>query len=165
MATTAFKGELVHTVGELPGVGTHAPDFILVGSDLSDVTSAGFAGKPIVLNIFPSLDTGVCANTVREFNKRAAGLENAVVICVSDDLPFAAERFCVAEGIENVVTGSAFRSRFGSVYGVTMADGPLAGLLARSVVVIDADGTVVYTELVPEIATEPDYDSALRALD
>jgi len=146
-------------------VGTHAPDFILVGSDLSDVTSAGFAGKPIVLNIFPSLDTGVCANTVREFNKRAAGLENAVVICVSDDLPFAAERFCVAEGIENVVTGSAFRSRFGSVYGVTMADGPLAGLLARSVVVIDADGTVVYTELVPEIATEPDYDSALRALE
>lgn len=164
MATTAFKGETVQTVGELPGIGTSAPDFILVGSDLTDITNDRFSGKRIVLNIFPSLDTRVCANSVREFNKRAAGLENAVVICASADLPFAAERFCVAEGIENVVTGSAFRSRFGSVYGVTMANGPLAGLLARSVVVIDADGTVRYTELVPEITTEPDYDAALEAL-
>lgn len=165
MATTAFQGEQVQTVGELPAVGTKAPDFQLVGSDLSDVTNANYVGKRLVLNIFPSLDTGVCANSVREFNKRAAGLDNAVVICASADLPFAAERFCVAEGIENVVTGSAFRSRFGSNYGITMANGPLAGLLARSVVVLDTDGTVLYTELVPEITTEPDYESALKALD
>ncbi len=164
MATTAFDGTSVETVGELPAVGTTAPDFMVTGADLSDITNETFAGKRIVLNIFPSLDTGVCANSVREFNKRAAELENTAVVCVSADLPFAASRFCTAEGIDNVVTGSVYKSRFGSAYGVTMANGPLAGLLARSVVVIDTDGTVIHSEINPEIKTEPDYDGALAVL-
>ncbi len=164
MATTAFKGSAVQTVGELPQVGTAAPAFTTTGVDLSPVSSEQFAGRRIVLNIFPSVDTGVCAMSVRAFNEKAAGLENAVVLCVSKDLPFALARFCGAEGIENVVTTSAFKDSFGQDYGVTMVDGPLAGLLARSVVVIDTDGTVKYTELVPEITTEPDYDAALAVL-
>lgn len=164
MATTAFKGNPVTTIGELPAAGTQAPDFDLVGSDLSEVSSAELRGRRVILNIFPSVDTGVCAQSVRTFNEKAAALEGTTVVCVSADLPFAAKRFCAAEGIENVTTGSTFRSSFGANYGVTMNDGPLAGLLARSVVVIDADGRVVHTELVDDITHEPDYDAAIAAL-
>lgn len=164
MATTAFKGNPVTTSGELPAVGSTAPAFDLVGTDLAQVTSESLSGKRVVLNIFPSVDTGVCAQSVRTFNEKAAGLENTTVVNVSADLPFAHKRFCAAEGIENVSAGSTFRSDFASGYGVTMTDGPLAGLCARSVVVIDAQGKVVHTELVGEITTEPDYDAALAAL-
>jgi thiol peroxidase len=135
----------------------------LTGADLGAVSSDQFSGKPVLLNIFPSVDTPVCATSVRTFNERAAG-SGATVVNVSKDLPFAQKRFCGAEGIENVTTASAFRDSFGEDYGVTIADGPMAGLLARAVVVIDADGNVAYTELVPEIAHEPDYDAALAAL-
>ncbi len=164
MATTAFEGTPVQTVGDLPAVGSAAPDFTVAGRDLSDVTKEQFAGKRVVLNIFPSLDTGVCAASVREFNKRVTRLDNAEVLCISADLPFAAERFCVAEGVKNVYTGSVFKSDFGKDYGVEMTDGPLVGLLARSVIVLDADGTVLYSEVVPEIKQEPDYDAAEAAL-
>jgi len=164
MATTALKGNPVHTGGELPAVGSKAPSYSLVGQDLSSVESSSFAGKSVVLNIFPSIDTGVCATSVRKFNEKAASLPGVVVLCVSKDLPFAAGRFCGAEGIENVTAASSFRSDFGDAYGVTMSDGPLRGLLARSVVVVGADGTVAYTEVVPEITTEPDYDAAIAAL-
>ncbi|MBM9461525.1 thiol peroxidase [Nocardioides sp. zg-536] len=162
MATTALGGNPVNTVGELPAVGSAAPAFELVGSDFATVTLP--EGSRAVLNIFPSVDTGVCAESVRKFNALAAGLENTVVINVSADLPFAQARFCGAEGIEDVTSASAFRSSFGTDYGVKMVDGKFEGLLARSVVVVDADGKVVYTELVPEIATEPDYDAAVAAL-
>ncbi len=162
MAQTAFKGTPVQTVGSLPAVGSQAPVVTLVGTGLSDVTRTD--GVRTVLNIFPSVDTGTCAMSVRRFNELAAGLDNTQVICASNDLPFALSRFCGAEGIENVVVGSGFRSDFGEAYGVTMVDGPLAGLLARSVVVIDTDGTVLYTQLVDEIANEPDYDAAIAAL-
>jgi thiol peroxidase len=164
MATTAFKGNPVTTSGELPAVGQTAPAFDLVGADLAPVTSSSLAGKQVVLNIFPSVDTGVCAQSVRTFNEKAAGLENTVVVNASADLPFALKRFCAAEGIENVTSGSSFRSDFATDFGVKMADGPLAGLCARSVVVLDAEGKVVYTQLVDEITTEPDYDAALAAL-
>lgn len=164
MAETLFKGNPVHTVGELPAVGQVAPDLSLTGSDLSDVTLSDYAGRRVVLNIFPSLDTGVCAASVRRFNELASGLENTTVVCASADLPFAMGRFCVAEGIDNVVVGSSFRSSFADDYGVRLIDGPLAGLCARAVVVVDTEGKVSYTELVPEITTEPDYDSALAAL-
>lgn len=164
MATTAFQGNTVRTIGELPAVGSSAPGFELVGADLSPVSSQDFAGKRVVLNIFPSLDTDVCANSVREFNKRAASLDNTAVVCVSQDLPFAQGRFCAAEGLDNVTTGSAFRSSFGEDYGVTQTDGPLAGLLGRAVVVVDENGEVVHTQLVDEITTEPDYDAAVAAL-
>ncbi|MBD7996478.1 thiol peroxidase [Arthrobacter sp. Sa2CUA1] len=164
MATTAFKENPVRTAGELPAVGTSAPAFELVGTDLSAVTPSDFAGRRVVLNIFPSVDTGVCAQSVRRFNEVAAQLENTAVVCVSKDLPFALGRFCGAEGIENVVAASAFRSSFGEDFGLTQADGPLAGLLARAVVVLDAEGTVLYTQLVPEITTEPDYDDVVAAL-
>lgn len=164
MASITLGGSAVNTVGELPKTGTTAPDFTLVGSDLGEITSAQLRGKRVVLNIFPSLDTGICATSVREFNKHAASLDNTVVVCVSADLPFAHERFCAAEGIDQVVTGSSFRSTFGTDYGVTMADGPLAGVLSRSVVVLDETGTVLYNQQVPEIKTEPDYDAALAVL-
>ncbi|EYT62761.1 peroxidase [Dietzia sp. UCD-THP] len=164
MATTAFKGNPVTTSGELPAVGTTAPAFDLVGTDLAPVTSESLAGKRVVLNIFPSVDTGVCAQSVRTFNEKATDLDNTAVINVSADLPFALKRFSADEGIENASAGSTFRSDFASAYGVKMTDGPLAGLCARSVVVLDADGSVVYTQLVDEITTEPDYDSALAAL-
>lgn len=165
MATTAFKGNPVHTVGELPAVGSTAPDFDLVGADLSDVKLSDLKGRRVVLNIFPSLDTGTCARSVRHFNEVAAGLDNTTVVCVSKDLPFAASRFCTAEGITNVVTASAFRThKFSEDYGVRLVDGPLAGLFARSVVVVDESGKVIHTELVPEIGDEPDYDGALAAL-
>lgn len=164
MAQTAFQGTPVRTSGDLPAVGSKAPDFELVGVELQPVTLSDYAGRRVVLSIFPSVDTGVCANSVRRFNESAAGLENTTVICASRDLPFAQARFCGAEGIENVVMGSAFRSSFGDDYGVVQQDGPLAGLLARAVVVIDADGNVAYTKVSDEITEEPDYDAALAAL-
>ncbi|CAN5497075.1 thiol peroxidase [soil metagenome] len=162
MATTALGGNAVTTVGDLPAVGSAAPAFSLTGSDFSDVSLT--SGTRTVLNIFPSVDTGVCAASVKKFNELAAGLENTVVVCVSNDLPFAQARFCGAEGIENVTAASGFKSTFGQDYGVTMLDGKFEALLARSVVVIDADGSVLYNELVPEIAQEPDYDAAVAAL-
>ncbi len=164
MAQVTLGGNPVNTSGELPSVGSTAPSFTLTGGDLGDVTSDSLAGKNVVLNIFPSIDTPTCASSVRAFNERAAGLDDTVVLCVSADLPFAQGRFCGAEGIENVTTGSTFRSDFGADYGVNLADGKLAGVLARAVVVIGPDGTVKYTELVPEIAQEPDYDAALGAI-
>ncbi|HBG58145.1 MAG TPA: thiol peroxidase, partial [Porphyromonadaceae bacterium] len=157
MANIAFKGNPVQTIGELPAKGTEAPGFILVKSDLSETKLSDFKGKNVVLNIFPSLDTGTCAASVRRFNKEAASLENTVVLGISADLPFAAGRFCSAEGIENVITLSTFRDdTFGKNYGLLMTSGPLKGLLARAVVVIDPAGKVRYTELVSEIAQEPD---------
>ena len=164
MATTAFKGTPVNTVGDLPAQGSKAPAFTLTGSDLSEVTPETAQGKRVVLNIFPSVDTGVCAASVRKFNELAAGLDNTAVVNVSADLPFALGRFCGAEGIKNALAASTFRDDFGQQYGVTMTDGPLRGLLARSVVVLDADGTVLHSQLVDEITTEPDYDSAIAAL-
>ena len=158
-----MRGNPINTVGELPAVGSPAPGFSLTGTDLGVVSDEQFRGKPLLLNIFPSVDTPVCAMSVRTFNERAAG-SGLSVLCVSNDLPFAQTRFCGAEGIENVATASAFRGTFGTDYGMTIADGPFAGLLGRAVVVIDVDGNVVYTELVPEIATEPNYDAALAAL-
>lgn len=164
MATTAFQGDPVTTNGSLPETGSKAPAFELVGTDLSSVTSADVAGKRVVLNIFPSVDTGVCADSVRKFNELAGKLENTTVICASKDLPFALGRFCGAEGLDNVTSASAFRSSFGDDYGVRMTDGPLAGLLARSVVVLDENGVVLHSQLVPEIGQEPDYDAAVAAL-
>lgn len=164
MANVTFKNESTTTAGELPAVGEQLPDFTLVGTDLSELTPADFAGKRVVLNIFPSLDTGVCAASVREFNKRATSLDNTVVLGVSQDLPFAHGRFCSAEGIDNVTTGSAFRSSFGEDYGLTLQGSPLQGLLARAVVVADENGKVIYTQLVDEITDEPDYDAAVAAL-
>ena len=162
MATTALKGSPVSTAGDLPAVGETAPDFELTGADLSDVTRP--AGRRVVLNIFPSVDTGVCAASVRRFNELAAGFRDTSVICVSADLPFALARFCDAEGIDNVTAASTFRSSFGEDFGVTMVDNAFRGLLARSVVVLDESGTVLHTEVVPEIASEPDYDAVVRVL-
>lgn len=164
MADIMHKGNPVHTISELPEVGTHAPDFVLTGDDLGEVTLADFKGQQLVISIFPSIDTGVCATALRTFNEKAAGLEGTTVLNVSRDLPFAQARFCGAEGIDNVVVASDFRTDFGESYGVTLLDGALKGLLARAVVVIDEDGKVVYTEQVPEISQEPDYDAALAAL-
>ncbi|HVQ52154.1 MAG TPA: thiol peroxidase [Mycobacterium sp.] len=163
MAQITLRGNPINTVGELPAVGSPAPGFSLIGNDLGAVSSEQFSGKPVLLNIFPSVDTPVCATSVRTFNERAAG-GGLSVLCVSNDLPFAQKRFCGAEGIENVTTASAFRDNFGEDYGIALADGPMAGLLARAVVVIGADGNVAYAELVPEIAQEPNYDAALAAL-
>ena len=162
MAQITLRGNPINTVGELPAVGSKAPAFSLTGGDLAAVSSEQFGGKALVLNIFPSVDTPVCATSVRTFNERAAG-GGATVVNISKDLPFAQARFCGAEGIENVKTASAFRDSFGEDYGVTISDGPMAGLLARAIVVIGADGNVAYTELVPEIAQEPNYDAALSA--
>ena len=165
MAVTTLGGNPFNTSGDLPPVGDQAPVFSLTGGDLGAVSSESLAGQRVVLNIFPSVDTPTCATSVREFNERAAALENTTVVCVSADLPFAAGRFCAAEGIENVTTGSTFRNpEFCDGYGIGLVDGPLAGLCARAVVVIDTDGTVLHTELVSEIANEPDYDAALDAL-
>ncbi|MFL4478485.1 thiol peroxidase [Paeniglutamicibacter sp. ORCA_105] len=164
MAITALRGTPVQTVGELPAVGETAPDFTLTGADLGDVTSTELRGKRVVLNIFPSIDTGVCASSVRRFNELASGLENTAVVCASADLPFALGRFCGAEGIENVVTASTFRSDFGSEFGLTLGDGPMQGLLARAIVVLDENGAVLHTEVVGEIANEPNYDAAVAAL-
>ncbi len=164
MATTALGDSTVHTVGELPAVGSAAPAFTVVGPDVADLDSSTFAGRRMVLNIFPSIETGVCSAAVRTFNQLAAGLDNTVVVGVSKDLPFTLAKFCGAEGIEDVVTTSAFRSSFGEDYGVTLVDGAWAGLLARAVVVVDTDGTVLHSQLVPVIGQEPDYDAAVAAL-
>jgi thiol peroxidase len=163
MAQITLRGNPINTVGELPSVGSPAPAFTLTGTDLGQVSSEQFSGKPVLLNIFPSVDTPICAVSVRTFNERAA--ESGVsVLCVSNDLPFAQSRFCGAEDIENVTTASGFRDSFGQDYGITIAEGPFAGLLGRAVVVVGADGHVTYTELVPEIGQEPNYDAALAAL-
>ncbi len=165
MAAITLHGNPCNTSGELPARGQDAPGFTLTATDLAERGSAEFAGKNVVLNIFPSVDTAVCATATRQFNEKAAGLEDTVVLCVSMDLPFALGRFCGAEGLENVTPLSAFRNQaFGKDYGVAIVDGPLAGLLARAVVVIDKDGKVAYTELVPEIAQEPNYDAAIGAI-
>jgi thiol peroxidase len=164
MAEIKFRGNPVHTAGSLPAVGSKAPDFKLTKADLSDVSLKDFAGKTVILNIFPSIDTGVCATSVKKFNEQAAGLPNAVVVGVSRDLPFAHKRFCGAEGIDKVQTGSALRDdSFAKNYGVAMTDGPLAGLFSRAVVVIDPQGKVVHAEQVPEITQEPDYGKAVEA--
>jgi thiol peroxidase len=165
MATVTLGGNPVNTSGDLPAVGSSAPGFNLIGSDLSELTNEHVAGKKVVLNIFPSIDTPTCATSVRQFNERAGTRDDVVVVCVSEDLPFAHNRFCGAEGIEGVITASSFRSDFGSDYGVGLVDGKLAGLLGRAVLVLDESGTVVHSELVAEIANEPDYDAALAALD
>lgn len=165
MATTHFKGAVVKTNGELPQVGTKAPDFSLVKTDLSTLSLSSLQGKRVVLNIFPSIDTAVCAMSVRRFNKEAASLDNTLVLCISKDLPFAQARFCGAEGIEDVITLSDFRSAdFANSYGVLQEEGPLQGLLARAVLVLDEDGIVRHTELVSEITEEPNYSAALAAL-
>jgi thiol peroxidase len=165
MSTITLKGNAVNTVGELPAIGSQLPPFTLVKTDLSEATLADFAGKRLVLNVFPSLDTPVCASSVRHFNQDAAALSDTVVLCISADLPFAHSRFCVAEGLERVISLSVFRSpEFGQSYGLTIADGPLKGLLSRAVIVADASGNVLYTEQVPEIVQEPDYAKALQAL-
>jgi thiol peroxidase len=165
MATITLRGNPVQTAGELPAVGSTAPAFTLTGTDLKDFSQSDFAGKRVILNVFPSVDTGVCATSVRRFNETAAKLDNTVVLCVSQDLPFAQKRFCGAEGIENVTMASSFRHpEFAKAYGLAIADGGMAGLLSRAVVVIDAAGKVAYTEQVPEIGQEPDYDKAIAAL-
>jgi thiol peroxidase len=165
MAQITLKGSPIHTSGDLPKVGSAAPAYTLVRTDLSEVTPKELAGQRVVLNIFPSLDTPTCAASVRKFNARANEKPNTTVLCVSADLPFAQKRFCGAEGLDNVVPASTFRAAdFGQAYGVTLTDGPLKGLLARAVVVVDEAGKVVHTELVPEIAQEPDYNAALAVL-
>jgi len=164
MAKITLKGNPFETLGDLPAIGSKAPDFSLVKPDLSEVSLKNYAGRILILNIFPSIDTPTCALSVRKFNEEAAQQENLTVLCVSADLPFAAGRFCGAEGIANVETGSSFRSSFAKDYGVGIKNGPLAGLLSRAVVVINEQGEVIYTEQVQETADEPDYDSALAAL-
>lgn len=165
MAEIKLKGNAIHTLGTLPEPGQKAPDFRVVKSDLSETGLADYKGKKVVLNIFPSLDTDVCATSVRRFNAEAEKLDNTVVLCVSMDLPFAHKRFCTTEGLNNVVSASDFRyGEFGKAYGVRISDGPLAGLLSRAVVVVDESGTVKYREQVPEIVQEPDYSAALAAL-
>lgn len=165
MAQVTLKGNPIETVGNLPAVGSQAPDFTLVKQDLTELTLASLKGSRVVLNIFPSVDTGTCATSVRKFNEKAASLTNTQVVCVSADLPFALGRFCGAEGIKNVQTASVFRcADFGQHYGVRFTTGPLKGLLSRSVVVIDENGKVLYTEQVAETVNEPNYDAALAAL-
>lgn len=165
MANITLGGNPVTTSGELPQTGTQAPDFKLVKTDLSTVSLADFKGSKLVLNIFPSVDTGTCAASVRKFNEKAGSLENTKVLCISRDLPFAQNRFCGAEGLDNVISLSDFRDgSFGQAYGLTVADGPLQGLLSRVIVVVDENGTVKYTEQVPDIKDEPNYENALAAL-
>lgn len=165
MAQVFFKDIPCTTCGELPAVGTKAPGFTLVGGALDEISLGDYAGKRVILNIFPSVDTGVCAASVRRFNKEAGELPDTAVLCVSMDLPFATGRFCAAEGLDNVITASAFRSpEFVKAYGVGLVDGPLKGLLSRAVVVIDGKGEVIYRQLVGQITDEPDYKAALSAL-
>ncbi|MBM3421733.1 MAG: thiol peroxidase [Chlorobi bacterium] len=165
MATVTLKGNPVETCGELPAIGSEMPFFCLVKSDLSEAGPADFEGKQLVLNIFPSLDTAVCAASVRRFNQEAASFDNTIVLCISADLPFAHKRFCEVEGLNNVISLSVFRSPdFGRDFGVELVAGPLKGLLARAVIVVDNEHKVAYSELVPEIVQEPDYQAALKAL-
>lgn len=164
MAAITLKGNTINTVGDLPTIHTKATNFELVKTDLSTLKLSDFVGKKVVLNIFPSVDTGVCAQSVRTFNKDLSSLENTVVLCISKDLPFAQNRFCAAEGLDNVIMASDYRTDFGTVYGTEIVDGPMKGLLSRAVVVVNEEGTVVYTELVPEITSEPNYEAALQAI-
>ena len=165
MAEFKLKGNVFNTVGELPTVGSAAPGFTLVKTDLSEVNLSDYSGQKVVLNVFPSIDTDVCAASVRHFNAAASNLENTTVLCISMDLPFAHARFCGAEGLEDVVSVSDFREGdFGNAYGNRIADGPLTGLLARSVIVVGPGSDVLYTELCPETTEEPNYDAALAAL-
>lgn len=165
MAKITFKGNPVNTSGNLPAKGSTAPDFSLVKSDLGNLSLKDLSGTKTILNIFPSLDTSVCATSVRKFNQLAAGKNNVKVLAISKDLPFAHSRFCSTEGITNVVSLSGFRdSAFGKAYGVDMTDGPLAGLYARSIVVLDEGGKVIHAQLVPDITLEPDYEAALNSL-
>jgi len=165
MANITLKGNPIHTVGNLPEVGTQAPDFKLTKTDLSDATLADFKGKRIILNISPSLDTSICATSVRKFNEEVAKLDNTVVLYASLDLPFAHNRFCTTEGIENVVSLSELHDRsFGESYGVRIVDGPMAGLFSRAVVIIDESGKVIYTEQVPEIVQDLNYEAAVNVL-
>ncbi len=165
MASITLKGNTVNTIGELPKVGSKIADFKLVQNDLSVASLSTFAGKKLVLNIFPSIDTGTCAASVRKFNETAATLENTVVLCISRDLPFAQARFCGAEGITNVVNLSDFQEgSFGKAFGLEIIDGPLKGLHSRSIIVADADGTILHTEQVGEIVDEPNYEAALAVL-
>ena len=165
MAKITFKGNPINTSGSLPTNGSTAPDFVLTTESLEDVGLDNYDGKKKILNIVPSLDTGVCAASARRFDKEVASLDDVVCLTISDDLPFASSRFCKAEGVSNVITLSELRNRdFGANYGCRIVDGPLAGLLSRAVVVLDENNTVVYTEQVPEIAQEPDYDRALSAV-
>ena len=166
MTQITLKGNPIETNGPLPAIGTKAAEFTLVGTDLADVKLSDYAGKKVVLNIFPSIDTPVCAASLRRFNQVAGASDNSVVLCISRDLPFAHSRFCEAEGLKNVIPLSVFRDHdFGKDYGVRITTGPLASLFARAIVIVDADGNVAYTEQVPEIAQEPDYDAALAALE
>jgi thiol peroxidase len=165
MAQTKFGENVANTNGELPAVGSAAPAFVLTGADMKDISSDQFAGKNLVLNIFPSVDTSTCATSVRQFNKRAAGTTDTTVICISKDLPFALRRFCGAEGIARVILASDFRNRgFSKSYGVEFVDGSFTGLFARAIVVIDKQGRVKHTEMVPAIGQEPNYDAARNAL-
>ena len=165
MSTITLRGSPVQVYGHVPTVGSEAPGFRLVSTELKDLTLHDFAGKKKVLNIFPSIDTPVCATSTRKFNERAAGLKDTVVLCIAADLPFAMSRFCAAEGLKNVHALSTFRDRgFAKDYGVAMETGPFTGLCARAVVVLSADNKVLHTELVPEIAQEPNYDAALKAI-
>ena len=165
METIYFKGTPCHTYGNIPAVGTQAPEFTLTSNSLEDIKLTDYKGKRVVLNVFPSLDTAVCAMSVRRFNQEAAKLDNTVVICVSMDLPFAMGRFCTVEGIENVTVASAFRSpMFVEEYGLQIVDGPLAGLLARALLVLDENHKVIYSDLVDEITKEPDYEGAISVL-
>jgi thioredoxin-dependent peroxiredoxin len=165
MATITLGGNPINTIGNLPLTGAKAPDFKLTKTDLSDLKLAELAGKRVVLNIFPSLDTDICAASVRKFNAEASGLKNTVVVCASRDLPFAHKRFCTTEGLANIISASELRdSHFGKDYGVRIIDGPLSGLDSRAVVVIDEEGTVLYSQQVPEIAQEPDYEEVLKVL-
>ncbi len=165
MAQITFKGNPIHTAGNLPKVGERAPDFTLTKDDLSDTSLKDYKGKRLILNIFPSLDTPVCATSVRKFNEQASKLKNTVILCISRDLPFAQKRFCVSEGLNNVINASEYKNtKFSDAYKVKIADGPLSGLFSRAVVAIDEQGKILYTEQVPEIAQEPDYAKALAAL-
>ncbi len=165
MALTKLGPNDANTVGDLPAIGSSAVDFTLTATNMKDVSLKDFAGKNVVLNIFPSVDTTTCGTSVREFNKRVASIDNTVVLCISKDLPFAQKRFCGAEGIDRAITLSDFRNRgFGKTYGVELVDSGFAGLFARSVVVIDPAGKIKYTELVPQIGEEPNYEAALKAI-
>ncbi len=166
MAKTALGGTEVNTVGDLPAIGSDAPDFLLTKPDMSDVSLANYHGQKVVLNIYPSIDTGICAASTKRFNEEASNLQNTRIICVSRDLPFAFARYCEAEGISNLDTLSCYRDggAFGKAYGVELADGAFKGLNARAIVVINEEGKVTHTELVPEIGTEPNYEAALNAL-
>ncbi|MGA1599492.1 MAG: thiol peroxidase [bacterium] len=165
MAQITLRGNAINTCGDLPSNGSAAPQFTLTNKDLGEMTLASLAGKNVILNIYPSIDTPTCATSTRTFNELMSGKEDTVVVCVSADLPFAQSRFCGAEGLENVHTASTFRNpEFGEQFGVTIIDGPLAGLMARAIVVMDGSGKVVHTELVSEIAQEPNYDAAMSAV-